>query len=83
MSLRISVLFTILLCVSSLATAGTFEITRVSYDGWLQATYRLVIVVSEARYVGSLDPGDEGWLIQTFLNDSLGNDLDDWANPDF
>lgn len=63
--------------------AGEFRVTSVSYGGWLRDTYQLVIVVGEAKYTGELDGNDRSWLIQTFLNDSYGNDLDDWANPDF
>ena len=68
---------------STLASAGTFDITSVSYGGWVRDTYQLVIVNAEARYVGPLDGNDQAWLIQTFLNDSYDDDLDDWQNPDF
>lgn len=69
--------------LATLASAGTFQITDVSYGGWLRDTYQLVIVEGEATYTGTLDGNDKSWLIQTFLNDSRGDDLDDWASPDF
>jgi hypothetical protein len=67
----------------TLASAGQFLITSVSYGGWLRDTYQLVTVNAEAKYAGELDFSDRAWLIKTFLNDSYGDDLNDWNSPDF
>lgn len=65
--------------------AGSFRLSDVYYEVWEidgHAAYLNVMVGATAIYVGSLDPEDDGWLIQTFLNDSLGDDMDDWLDPD-
>jgi len=79
-----------LLIGATLASAGEFQITGVSYGGWLRDTYQLVIVEAEATYVGTVDGNDKSWLIQTFLNDTYNevtggydDNLDDWGSPDF
>ena len=43
-----------------------------------------VIITATAKYKG--DPGPDetrNWQLETFLNDSIGNDLDDWESPDW
>lgn len=43
-----------------------------------------VTVTALATYKG--DPGSDagrGWQLETFLNDSIGDDLDDWSSPDW
>jgi hypothetical protein len=65
--------------------AGSFRITDVAYQT-LEAgdpgAIR-IIVTGSATYRGKLDDASSSWLIQTFLNDSIGNDLEDWNNPDW
>lgn len=63
--------------------AGTFEIVDVSpVTTTSQTWYQGVETQATARYFGSHDANDDGYLIQTFMNDSLGGDLNDWNNPD-
>lgn len=63
--------------------AGTFEIMSVSAVRKTETQYSVgVEVPAMAQYVGPVDPSDDGYLLQTFLNDALGGDLNDWNNPD-
>ncbi|HSL83797.1 MAG TPA: hypothetical protein VLF66_13560 [Thermoanaerobaculia bacterium] len=63
--------------------AGTFEITRINPQA-SHSTYHVAVdMQAEATYFGAVDPDDNGYLIQTFMNDnSSGGGLHDWNNPD-
>lgn len=62
--------------------AGTFEVTDV-FPITSSQTYHLGVEMrATARYIGTLDPNDNGYLIQTFINDNRSGGLDDWNNPD-
>jgi hypothetical protein len=68
------------------AEAGTFRITSVQYEVWpleFNGKQIRVLVLGSAKYSGKLDLEDTDWEIQTFLNDDIGGDLDDWDNPDW
>lgn len=68
------------------AEAGTFRVAEVWYEVWpLENNDEQirVLVLARAKYSGKLDGDDNSWLIQTFLNDSIGGDLEDWNNPDW
>jgi len=69
--------------LASSAQAGTFEMYNVSTVIKANTNYYIGIEVQGfAQYVGPKDPDDNSYLIQTFLNDSYGGDLNDWNNPD-
>ena len=68
---------------AQVVTAGTFFITDVSAVRQSESQYYVgVSVPAMAQYMGTLDRDDNGYLLQTFLNDALGGDLNDWNNPD-
>ncbi len=80
---------TLVLCLllqSAAVQAGHFNVS-IAYHIWPDSGLpdeTQVIVTSTAIYKGNPgDDADNAYSSETALNDSLGNGLDEWANPDW
>lgn len=63
--------------------AGTFIPAPPVYETGLVDATLFVRAPGSATYLGTYDIGDNIWEIKTFINDTWGNDMDDWSNPDY
>ena len=84
---RVAILFVALLltvCLpASPVLAGSFVPSPPVFDESTLESAIFARAYGSATYLGVYDQGDNSWFIRTFINDTWGNDMDDWSNPDF